>query len=222
MQKAKAKVKAKDCLCNLKQAAASIKPAVDDVKQAVASIKPAVDDVKQAVASMPNIGPPPKEYAVKINKAVVRTVNTGMIALQSKLISDSPVDVGILKNAWNFIPATSVLPKAIIGTSSAYFLPTEMGRKPGKGISAEGQQNVQAWAQRVLGKSEKDSKGFAFMLSRKYKREGRPALGFAGLATPGSIPSGASGDEIKEITGGTISNAFKGITASLSAIPPIA
>ena len=171
---------------------------------------------------MATTGPNPETFGREIRKQIRLTVNSEMLKLNAKLIESSPVDVGILKGGWTLEPATERVSRAIIGTVNSYFLPVEMGRAPGKGISAEGQTAVQAWAGRVLGKTGQDAKGFAFALSQKYKASGRPAVGFAGLAAPGSIPSNSSSSNvINPIAGGLIDSTFKAIDRKLKTIPPI-
>ena len=96
---------------------------------------------------------------------------------------------------------------AIVGQSKRHFLPVEMGRRPGKGISARGQQSVATWGRRKLGLSPKEAKSFAYLLSRKYKREGRAATGFAGLARKGSKAK-APQAEIQPLKTGIIGKAF--------------
>ncbi|CBA17787.1 hypothetical protein AHIS1_p075 [Acaryochloris phage A-HIS1] len=167
------------------------------------------------------IGPDPKRFSKELFREVLLIINSEMLTLNREIVKDSPADVGLLKNSWNFVNATAALPLAVLGTSSSYFLPVEMGRAPGKGISAEGQQSVAAWANRVLSISGPKAKGFAFLLSQKYKREGRKAVGFAGLAKPGTIPSGSREATIPEIAGGKIDITFRKIERRLEAIPPI-
>ncbi|CBA17891.1 hypothetical protein AHIS2_p084 [Acaryochloris phage A-HIS2] len=167
-------------------------------------------------------GPDPKKYSKEIKRQITLVINSEMLALQGKIISNSPVDVGILKNSWNYLPATTVLPTGILGTTSKYFLPVEMGRAPGKGISAEGQDAVAAWATRVLQVSQPEAQDVAFLLSQKYKRQGRPAIGFAGLAVPGSTPrTSQTRSIIKELPGGLIDRTFRAIDRKLGFLPPV-
>ena len=132
-------------------------------------------------------GPNPSQYGQDRTREVLKTLNTVVTGLYGDVVKAQPVGVGgRLQRSWTLTPATSTNPVASIGTNSQYFLPVEMGRVPGKGISREGQESVTLWARRKLGMTEQDAKGLAFMLSRKYKREGRPAQGLIGLAQPGS------------------------------------
>ncbi|HSV78903.1 MAG TPA: hypothetical protein VLK85_06810 [Ramlibacter sp.] len=60
----------------------------------------------------------------------------------------------------------------VIGSSQASALFVEEGRRPGKGVSKLGQEALGAWAKAVLGVSDKEKKGVAFLIARKIKREG--------------------------------------------------
>lgn len=142
----------------------------------------------------------PEEFARDKIKAFVNIANEEALELEGQLVEKSPANFGRLKGGWVFTPATEDKPKAIVNQSVSYFLPVEMGRAKGKGISKEGQTKVARWAKLVLGlrderstkksrDNETSAKTFAFLLSQKYKREGRPATGFVGLAKPGDTPS---------------------------------
>lgn len=134
-----------------------------------------------------NRGASPAQYGEERSRAVSNTLNSVVTGLYGEIVKAQPVGIGgRLQRSWVLTPATLQNPAASIGTNSQYFLPVEMGRVPGKGISREGQESTALWARRKLGLSEQESKGFAYLLSRKYKKEGRPAQGLIGLATPGS------------------------------------
>lgn len=148
-------------------------------------------------------GENPLAHWNKSIKDLLRIVNQGAVELESDLVKASPVGVaGGLKGGWTLSLATEANPTAIVGQNKSYFYAVEMGRKPGKGISAEGQVSVQLWAKRVLGLE--DTRSFAYQLSRKYKAEGRKAQGFAGLAKPGSMPGSSLGNDIEPMPGGLI------------------
>jgi hypothetical protein len=133
----------------------------------------------------------PKEYYDDRIRELVSLLNEEGTALESEVVKDTPANFGRLKGGWTFKPANVDNPVAIVNQSVLYFLPVEMGRRPGKGISAKGQKQVKRWAKLVLGLAPKEQSNFAYLLSQKYKREGRPAVGFLGLAKPGEIPSGS-------------------------------
>lgn len=161
----------------------------------------------------------PKQFGEQEIREIVRALNEESVKLESGLVKASPSGVsGQLRQSWQVIPASPSSPTAIIGTSSGYFLPVEMGRRPGSGISAEGQESVTLWARRVLGLSQQEGSSLAFLLSRKYKEQGRPAQGFAGLAKEGTIPSGDPGEDIEPLPGGMIEATFSRLSNRLNQI----
>ena len=132
-------------------------------------------------------GPNPSEYGRDQTREVLTALNVAVTGLYGEIVKAQPVGIGgRLQRSWTLTPATMSNLTASIGTNSQYALSVEMGRLPGKGISREGQESTALWARRKLGLGEQESKSFAFLLSRKYKREGRPAQGLIGLASPGS------------------------------------
>lgn len=166
----------------------------------------------------------PQQFAQDKIRGFIKIANEEAIDLESELVKDSPANFGRLKGGWVFTPATENKPVAIINQSVNYFLPIEMGRVKGKGISKEGQTKVARWAKLVLGlrdaKSTKKTrddkvtaKTFAFLLSQKYKREGRPAVGFVGLAKPGITPTSSPKIPDNPIPGSLLDVAFKRIRA---------
>jgi hypothetical protein len=66
-----------------------------------------------------------------------------------------------------------------------------------------------------LGLDTKQATNLAYGLSKKYRRQGRPAQGFAGLAIPGSIPTQLS-EQLNPISGGLIDLAFRELDRRLS------
>jgi len=69
-------------------------------------------------------------------------------------------------------------PVGVIGTvgssmATATFL--ELGRKPGSGVSREGQEALGQWAKEKLGVSEKEVRNVVFLISRKIKKKGLEA-----------------------------------------------
>ena len=164
-------------------------------------------------------GIPPEAYWQENRRLVLGVINTNMLKLETQLVQATPFSDGVLRGGWTLIPATEFNTTALIGQTRSYFFPLEFGRSPGKGISREGQEAVSTWAQRKLGLSSSEASGFAFALSQKYKRVGKAATGFAGLATPGRVPSStALPDELEPIRGGLIQTAFSEITSDLNRI----
>jgi hypothetical protein len=165
-------------------------------------------------------GTPPGQYGEDKRKQLLTVLNTSATGLFGQVVKAMPVGVGgRLQRSWTLTPATLENPQASIGTNSTYFLPLELGRKPGSGISKEGQDSVTLWARRKLSLSESDARGLAFNLSQKYKREGRPAAGLIGLALGGS----AGGQPIPKtleqtIPGSLLHNALRDLEANLNKI----
>jgi hypothetical protein len=159
----------------------------------------------------------PDEFWGKERAQLIATVNASFADLESDLVEATPGDTGMLRQGWTFSPATERKPTAIIGQSKMHFLPTELGRRPGKGISQKGQESVSRWGRRKLGLGMKESQSFAYLLSRKYKREGRVAMGFAGLARKGSKAKAVS-EEIKPLDNGIIGKAFADLRRRIDAI----
>lgn len=163
-------------------------------------------------------------YSEEKLRELVAFINEEATELESELVKDTPANFGRLKGGWVLTPATlkQKRPKAIINQSVSYFLPVELGRSPGKGISKNGQKDVARWAKLVLGLKESKTKSssvtpktFAFLLSQKYKKEGRPALGFVGLAKPGEIPSSTPNIPDEPVQGSLLYGAFDRIKANL-------
>lgn len=156
-------------------------------------------------------GDDPTIFLRKTQREVVAILNEEASQLETDLVSATPADTGNLRQGWTLRPATILNKVAIVGQSKVHFLPTEFGRKPGKGISAEGQEAVSVWAARKLGLDNSTVGGeadqFARALSQKYIRMGRPAQGFAGLAIPGTVPTGNPPENIKPV-GGPIKAGF--------------
>jgi len=159
----------------------------------------------------------PNEFWGKERAQLIATINASFADLESDLVEATPGDTGMLRQGWTFIPATDQNPTAIIGQSKRYFLAAELGRRPGKGISKQGQVAVARWGRRKLGLGMKESQSFAYLLSRKYKREGRPAMGFAGLARKGAKAK-AIAEEIKPLDNGIIGQAFEKLRRRIEAL----
>jgi len=164
-------------------------------------------------------GPSPDEFYENVQREILNTVNIEAANISRSLTRATPVGVGgQLSGGWVFSPATSRSPVAVVANSQSYLLPVELGRKPGKGISAEGQDSVTLWARRKLGLSETEGRSLAYLLSRKYKREGRPAQGFMGLARPGDSAPGGQADELEPVAGGLLAKAFADLDQAISRV----
>lgn len=148
-------------------------------------------------------GDDPDRHLEQVRNQIKNAINETVAELETELVRNTPADTGRLRQTWSSRFADDDNLVGIVGQSSRYFLPLELGRKPGKGISRQGQESVARWGRRKLGIS--DGKGFAYLLSQKYKTEGRKAEGFAGLARPGDNPVSSQG-EIKPVSGGIIQN----------------
>lgn len=163
-------------------------------------------------------GVTPEQYYKQKIKDLVSVLNEEALLLESQLVQDTPSGVsGRLRQGWTMKPATENKPTAIVGQSSQYFLPVEMGRKPGKGISEKGQKSVTRWAKLVMGLNPKEAKSFAFNLSMKYKNQGRPAVGFVGLATPGTIPTNSQVPD-NPIPGSLLEESFQRLKNRLNSV----
>lgn len=161
----------------------------------------------------------PQAFYEKERRKLLQILTEEVGKLEADLVEASPVGVGAnLRNSWGFTPPTIADPKAIVSNNANYFLAVERGRRPGKGISRKGKEAVRLWAKRKLGLSEKEGKALAFLLSRKYKMEGRPAQGFAGLYQPGETPTTTRSTTglIEPIEGGIIKKAFDELNRRLN------
>lgn len=153
------------------------------------------------------------EFFDDLEESLVDKLNKAAIDLNQEIVRAMPVGVGgELSRSWSFQPASEAHPVARVGTSSAYFIPLEVGRKPGKGISQEGQESVALWGRRKLSMAAQESKGFAYLLSQKYKKEGRPSAGLIGLAVPNSPAQAPLKDPVP---GSILDRAFKNLKGSL-------
>jgi hypothetical protein len=149
-------------------------------------------------------------------ESLVDGLNEISSRLNGELVKATPSGIGgRLRRSWAWSPATKKNPQATVGTNSSYFLPLELGRKPGKGISVEGQKGVALWARRKLSLNQSQATSFAFNLSQKYKREGRPAVGFLGLASPGSP---ASSIPKSPVPGSILAKAFSDVEKLLKTV----
>jgi hypothetical protein len=164
-------------------------------------------------------GPPPSVFFEQEKRKLIQIANEELAQLETELVEATPSDTGNLRQGWTIVPLTDKRLTGFVGQSKVHFLPVEIGRKPGSGISAKGQQSVATWAKRKLGLSAGEAKSFAYLLSRKYKAQGRPAVGFAGLANPGAPGGqgnrGAKGD-FKPVSGGLIAKSFERLERRLT------
>lgn len=147
---------------------------------------------------------------------LLEAVNRAAINLNKDLTDNTPTNFGLLRQSWVLSLANKRNKTAVIGNSRNYLLPVEIGRAPGKGISREGQNAVALWAKR---KGLENPESFPYLLSEKYKREGRPAVGFMGLAQAGTIPSSSGIQEnYTPIPGSLIQQAFDNLQQDLNSI----
>lgn len=176
---------------------------------------------KPRKGTLKTAGLPPKEFWENRKNNLVFALNDNATRIETEVIDATPANEGRLKGGWVLTPATLSNPIAIIEQSVPYFLPVEIGRKPGKGISKEGQKSVKRWAKLVLGiGSDTEQAGFAYLLSKKYKAEGRPAVGFLGLAKEGVVPSSnfSVDQEYNPISGSLLDEAFKRLLSDLDSV----
>jgi len=168
--------------------------------------------------SLTTSGPNPSQYWNKEFTKLIRILNSEALKLEGELVKNTPTGVSsTLRQAWFVRPASAQNPVAEIANSQSYLLPVELGRRPGKGISLEGKESVVDWAKAKLGLSDSEAKGLAFVLSRKYKQKGRPAVGFIGLANAGEIPSESPKDILEPVSGSTLDASFRRLKARLEA-----
>ena len=156
----------------------------------------------------------PTEYLEEEKRHLAGILTRTALSLSADITRAMPVGTGgELQRSWAPTPASPDNLQASVSTSSAYFLPVELGRKPGKGISQQGQEGVALWARRKLGKSEKEARGFAFLLSRKYQAEGRPAQGLIGLARPNA--PGGSDPALQPVPGSILDQHYRELQKQL-------
>ena len=166
-------------------------------------------------------GQDPQQYSEQTIRELVIIVNQQAAQITREATQATPVGVGgLLRQSWVLSPATATNPVAIVGSSREYLLPVEMGRAPGKGVSRDGQEAIALWAQRKLGTTLQEGKSLAFLLSQRYKSEGRPAQGFLGLAKPGSVPTGnpPSGN-LEPVRGSLLDRNFRELDTRLQKAP---
>jgi hypothetical protein len=148
-------------------------------------------------------GIPPDKFFRRIKEGTKEAIDTEMLQLEKLAAEATPVNFGALKQGWFYTPFNGS--QAVLSQSKSYFLPVELGRKPGKGISAVGQKAVARWAKLKLGITEpKSAASFAYALSQKYKREGRPANPVINLDR-----------NLEPIPGGLLDKTFKEIDKAL-------
>lgn len=160
-------------------------------------------------------GKPPDKQNLDDLRAKLTQLNEIMLTLEGDLVVNSPVDRGGLKGGWRLTPATLKDPSVTLSQNQIYFLPLELGRKPGTGLNQDGIDSVTLWAKRKLGLGERESKSLAYTYSRKLKREGSKAKGFAGLANEGDNPKPPS-ENLEPVQGGLIYEALRKIERTLT------
>jgi len=154
-------------------------------------------------------GIPPDRFYRAIREGTKEVIDTEMLQLERIAVQRSPSGVsGSLRQRWNYTPFDGK--QATLGQSQRYFLPVELGRKPGKGISEVGQRAVARWAKLKAGITDpKDARSFAYLLSEKYKRKGREPQPIIDLQ-PNLEPK----------PGGELDKAFKEIDRGLDNLKP--
>ena len=157
-------------------------------------------------------GIPPERFYDDEYVRLLSLTNRAAALVVEKVTQATPVGVsgggGGLRGSWVLSPATKRNPVASVGNSKKYLIPVELGRKPGSGISREGQKAVTLWARRKLGMGAKEAESFAFLLSRKYKLQGRLAQGFLGLAKEGDKAPNNLPTELDPVRGGLLADVF--------------
>lgn len=134
-------------------------------------------------------GPTPEKFWQDKQAQIKVVVNEFLFNLESEAAQNTPSGIsGQLRGRWKVLPFNGKT--GALQQPQSYYLPVELGRKPGKGISAKGQSSVARWAKLKLGLSAKEAKSFAYLLSRKYKREGRKPSPILGLRDPDNPSSG--------------------------------
>lgn len=133
-------------------------------------------------------------------------VNRELAWAEAEAAKATPVGVsGRLRQGWTLIPWDGQ--RAILGQSAVYYPWVEFGRRPGSGISQEGQFAVARWAKLKLGLDHKESQGFAYGLSERYRRFGRKAQPILKIS-----PSG------EPLPGGILDNLFSRIDRGIKTL----
>lgn len=162
-------------------------------------------------------GTPPKAFGEAEFRQIVLTLNKIGTEAYREMTKATPVGVGgRLQRSFTLSLASTENPVLAIGTNSGYALAVEMGRKPGSGISKEGQDSVKLWARRKLGLPTREASSFAYLLSRKYKHQGRGAQGNWGLAQPGSQGQDVPVSLANTQTGSILHKAYLDLQSALS------
>lgn len=153
-------------------------------------------------------GIPPDDFFKRIKDNTKEVIDTEMLQLERVVIEKSPSGVsGNLRQRWNYTPFDGNT--AILSQSQQYLFPVEFGRKPGKGINEIGQRAVARWAKLKLGiANEKSAKSFAYLLSEKYKREGRKPQPILDIKP----------ESLEPILGGQLDTTFKEIDRGLGRV----
>lgn len=159
--------------------------------------------------SVSSRGTPPDRYIESYLDRIDRSFKEALRDSYEDIREATPVGAsGQLKAGWKLIlpPKIGKRPASITNTVP-YLVPVELGRKKGKGISVAGQLSVKQWAQKVLGLDADSAQQFAQELSDKYKKYGRKAQGFLGLAREGAEGGGRIPN--KPISGSILDHCFK-------------
>lgn len=100
--------------------------------------------------------------------------------LEGKVVEKTPKGVGGNAGLMGSIHGGAVKygegVQAIIGTSLEYGKVIEYGRRPGTGVSMEGQESIALWAKKKWGLSDKKAKSAAYAIARKITLHGMKAV----------------------------------------------
>jgi len=106
-----------------------------------------------------------------------RAVHDGLVMAAQRgralLVSKSPVDTGVYKNAWRV--RHHVGGGAELYNDAPHAGIIEAGARP-HGVNAAGIAAITAWAMRKLGLGEKEARGVAFAVAAKLKKTGQKGL----------------------------------------------
>lgn len=150
------------------------------------------------------VGKNPEQFWQDRSGEIKVVVNEFLFNLESQAASRTPSGVsGQLRGRWKVLPFNGKT--GALQQPQSYYLPVELGRKPGKGISEKGQQAVARWAKLKLGLSQREAKSFAYLLSRKYKLQGRKPQPILDLRDPETAQPG-----------GLLDRSFKKLESDLS------
>lgn len=155
----------------------------------------------------------PADFFKQSMLEVITRVNQETLDFEREIIEATPVGVaGYLRQGWSVQLATFDSPIVKISQARRYFIPVEVGRRPGKGISQEGMVSLRRWAKRKLGLNRPQAAALAKATATKYYKKGRPAQGFLGLAKKGDKAPASLPEEITPVRDSILYNYFRAIS----------